>query len=228
MCSTWFKHVSQFFAHSDWKEKCELKTGLCIVFYPVQNLIFVTSSESLVVECKRSKRAPFETCWQVSVYFRVFNKEKFSTLIWEINSNVVEGNVSHNVLSMRQCGQCIRYPRKIVTCKNFDFSKRRLVNIGKQNIAISLKPEYTAYQSPKLTHALNLKLWKFCFRFWTLLTIIWPKMCNFLFDASLNSHKSSWLTSEIGNFSSCFDILLSNIGHFESSKCFICDVFWDT
>ena len=31
---------------SDWKEECVLETGLCLVFYPAQNLHLMTSSES--------------------------------------------------------------------------------------------------------------------------------------------------------------------------------------
>ena len=46
--------------------------------YPVQILHFVTSSESLVFQFERSKRAPFETSWQILVVnFRVLKDAKF-------------------------------------------------------------------------------------------------------------------------------------------------------
>ena len=58
-----------------------LETGVYIVFYPDQKLHFVTSSESLVIGCKRSKRVLFEISWQVLVYFFVLKAQSFLTLV---------------------------------------------------------------------------------------------------------------------------------------------------
>ena len=43
-------------------------TGLCLVFYPVQNLHFLTSPKSLAIEGKRPKATSF---WLVLVHFRI-------------------------------------------------------------------------------------------------------------------------------------------------------------
>ena len=60
-------------------------------------------------------------------------------------------------------------------------------------VGTPFKSAHTAFQSSKLTDALNLKLWKFWFRRWKLFSLIWRKTCNFLFNIWIRSHKSSWL-----------------------------------
>ena len=58
------------------KRRMCFETGLCLVFYPVQNIHFLMSSESLVI-CKRPKSASF---WQLLVHFCVVYCEVFETL----------------------------------------------------------------------------------------------------------------------------------------------------
>ena len=70
----------------------------------------------------------------------------------------------YNVLNMRQCGQCNRCPQKNRYIWKSRAPKFELVNICEQDIGTSVKSAHTACQLSKITHALNLKLWKFEFR----------------------------------------------------------------
>ena len=71
--------------NSDWKEEC-LQTCLCLVFYPVLNLIFLKSSEKLFLWCKWSEAVSF---WKALVHFRVaylanlINPEWRNSVTWK-------------------------------------------------------------------------------------------------------------------------------------------------
>ena len=71
--SVWLLHILT-------ERKNVLETGLCII-YPVQNLNIMTSSESLAIQFKRSKRTLFGASWEVLVYFSVLKSAKVLNII---------------------------------------------------------------------------------------------------------------------------------------------------
>ena len=81
---------------SDWKEGCVLRIGFCIDFYPVQNLHFVTSSDSWFIYYRQSKKCLFETSCRNEFIFAVSKVHLFRTLFREMNNSVLKGNVSVN------------------------------------------------------------------------------------------------------------------------------------
>ena len=86
-------------------------------------------------------------------------------------------------------------------------------------------PKYWVAKWRNLTKTI---LWKFRFRLWKLFLHLFDQNYATFFDFWIKSHKFSWLTSEI-NFWSFFDVLLTNINHFEGSTFITCNVFfWGT
>ena len=103
------------FTHSDWKEERVLETCVSIVFsYPVQNLHFVTSSESSGVV--KVIKNDLLVRWLV-VYFHVI---KSATLSWvsKMNNSLLKSHVLLiNVFNMEHCLWYIVHLR-VVFCWN--------------------------------------------------------------------------------------------------------------
>ena len=77
--------------------------------------------------------------------------------------------------------------------EKMEFSKRKVVNICRQNIGSSFKSAHTDCQLSNLIHALHLKLWNFRFRLRKLFPCVWPILCNSLVGVSRVTCHYDWL-----------------------------------
>ena len=82
---TWF--LSFLFLFTFWLQgRMRLETGWYPVFYPAENLHFLSSSENFVVELSNDL---FSRCWRVLVCFHIVKCYFFQILVWKMNINVL-------------------------------------------------------------------------------------------------------------------------------------------
>ena len=155
------------------------------------------------------------------------SKEAWSThqlfeyyTLWLLRQ-LLKGNVSlDNVLNMRQCGKSIGCPRKTSRVK-ISSSQNSLWVILVIIISELLSSQHIPpvnhqnWRTPWISNCGNLGSNYGSFSF------LVDRIIENFFDISCKSHKSSSLRSEIGNFWSCFDVLLTKNSHFGSSKIFL-------